>query len=63
MGICGFVGFFYLVSEMTQRMKGLMWKNLTTLLVSVRYEKAHCSVVDAINNGRTNPGYKQSSEG
>ena len=52
-----------MVSEMTQRMKGLMWKNLTTLLVSVRYEKAHCSVVDAINNGRTNPGYKQSSEG
>jgi hypothetical protein len=37
-------------------MKGLMWKNLTTLLVSVSYEKANCSVVDAINNGRTNPG-------
>ena len=39
-----------------------MWKNLTTLLVSVRYEKAPCSVVDAIKNGRTNPGPKQSNE-
>jgi hypothetical protein len=44
-------------------MKGLMWKNLTTLLVSLRYEKARCFVVDAIKNGRTNPGPKQSNEG
>jgi hypothetical protein len=40
-----------------------MWQNLTTLLDSVCYQKAPCSVVDAINNGRTNPGYKQSGKG